>query len=65
MSAESFLNEWISKYSHLDMTAREVAYSFNITSSKAAAMLNKFVKSGECVSRYYTASRVTVYTLKS
>jgi transposase len=63
MAATEFLSTWKTRYSHLGMSAREVAKAFDMTSSKAAAMLQSFVASGECTARYYTASRVTIYTL--
>jgi hypothetical protein len=63
METTKFLSTWKNSHSHLDMSAREVAKAFDMTSSKAAAMLQSFVDSGDCTARYYTASRVTIYTL--
>jgi hypothetical protein len=63
MTTAEFLNTWKTTYNNLDMSAREVAKAFDMTSSKTAAMLQSFVDSGDCTARYYTASRVTIYTL--
>ena len=63
MNTATFLSDWASKYRHIALTARDVSASFGITSSAAAAMLAGFVAAGACTARYYTRSRVTVYTL--
>jgi len=63
MNANEFFKEWSEKYSDLELTVREVAKSFSISSQAATKMLKQFVLEGKATAQYYTASRVTVYTL--
>ena len=63
LTPAEFLAEWRANYSNLTMTARDVVFSFKMTSQAATRMLQGFVDSGDCTGRYYTKSRVTVYTL--
>lgn len=63
MTAIEFFAEWSTKYSNLELTARDVAGSFPISVQAATKMLQAFVKEGKAKSTYYTASRVTVYSL--
>lgn len=63
MTAAEFFKEWSEKYSHLELSVRDVAGSFPISSQAATKMLQAFVEQGKVTARYYTKSRVTVYTL--
>ena len=63
MTANEFFNEWSTKYANLELTVREVTSSFEINKQTATAWLQGFVTEGKATARYYTGSRVTVYTL--
>lgn len=63
MNAIEFFNEWSTKHSDLELTARDVSGSFPITSQAATKMLQSLVAEGKVKATYYTASRVTVYSL--
>ena len=63
MTPNEFFKEWSENFSNLELSVRDVAGSFPISSQAATKMLQSFVEQGKVTARFYTKSRVTVYTL--
>jgi hypothetical protein len=65
MTAQEFFSEWSTKHSNLSLSVRDITGAFAMTTQQATKMMQRFVREGKVSARYYTASRVTVYSLSN
>jgi len=63
MNTAEFFAKWSTEHSNLSLSVRDITGAFPINQQKATKMMKQLESEGKVTSRYYTASRVTVYSL--